>query len=343
MRKTLRLVRYVVVVASLALSYNSVAAVQSAELKGKWQFSEGELVLTLELDGGGAGALNGDRFVYSIRGDKLIVEDDEGETSVYTFRLEGGALVLSGGSLPRALTFKRAGASGGGGGKGLLERNLDGAGRSPSQTERGRPGRRSEGGGLVGSWRSDRATVQINDDGTLVINGSRLRYSADDSYITLTGDDGSARVRYQLNGDTLVTEYNGERTIYRRVARDDAATMSRGRGANPQELVGKWCYMSNVNATNGGRMSNTCFTLHENGTYDYYSETTSSGEYGSSASQESDSGTWSVSGTTLTANSQSRGPLTFTLEKRNHPKTGDPMLLIDGEAFVTYSPRQPWP
>lgn len=334
MKKTVRLVLHVVL-ASVVFSHISVAAQQSPALTGKWQFSEGELVLTLELDGEGTGALNGDRFVYSVRGDKLIVEDDEGETSLYTFRLNGDSLVLSGGSLPRALTFKRAG-----GGKGLLERNLD-PGRSPSQAERGRPGRRSEGG-LVGFWRSDRANVQINDDGTLLINGARFKYSADDSYITITGEDGSARVRFRLNGDTLVTDYNGERTVYRRGAHSDDAALAE-RGSNSQEFVGKWCYMSNVNATNGGRMSNTCFTLYENGTYDYYSETTSSGEYGSSASQESDSGTWSVTGTTLTANSRSRGPLTFTLEKRNHPKTGDPMLVLDGDAFVTYSPRQPWP
>ncbi|HEV2883666.1 MAG TPA: hypothetical protein VGW36_02350, partial [Pyrinomonadaceae bacterium] len=112
---------------------------------------------------------------------------------------------------------------------------------------------------------------------------------------------------------------------------------------NPSEFVGKWCYMSNVNSTGGGRMSNTCFTLYGNGTYEYYSETSSSGPIASSASQESDSGTWRVAGRTLTANSRARGTLNFTLEKRNHPKTGDPMLVLDGDAFVTYSPRSPWP
>jgi len=90
-------------------------------------------------------------------------------------------------------------------------------------------------------------------------------------------------------------------------------------------------------------MSNSCFTLYQNGTYEYYSETSSSGPIASSASQESDSGTWSVTGSTLTAHSRARGTLTFSLEKRNHPKTGDPMILLDGDAFVTYSPRSPWP
>jgi hypothetical protein len=100
--------------------------------------------------------------------------------------------------------------------------------------------------------------------------------------------------------------------------------------------------MSNVNASNGGRMSNRCFTLYEDGTYQYYAETSSSGEYGSSASQESDSGTWSATQTTITANSQTNGVHTYNLEKRNHPKTNDPMLVLDGDAYVTYGPKPSW-
>ena len=117
--------------------------------------------------------------------------------------------------------------------------------------------------------------------------------------------------------------------------------LSESGGANPAELAGKWCYMSNVTANDGGRMSNTCVTLYPNGTYEYYSETSSSNPYGGTASQSSDSGTWSVSGSTLVANSRSRGRQVYTLEKRNHPKTGDPMLMVDGDAFVTYTQRRP--
>lgn len=89
-------------------------------------------------------------------------------------------------------------------------------------------------------------------------------------------------------------------------------------------------------------MSNRCFTLYENGTYEYYSETSSSGPVASSASQESDSGTWTATSTTITRNSRSLGTETYSLERRNHPKTGDAMIVIDGDAYVTYSPRRPW-
>jgi len=195
--------------------------------------------------------------------------------------------------------------------------------------------------GLIGRWQSSAASVEIFADGTLTINNERFHYQVDGNVITLSNNQGSARVQFQLDGDTLTTNYNGERYVYSRV-KGNALSGRASAGANPPEMFGKWCYLSNVNANDGGRMSNTCFTLYENGTYDYYSETSSSGPNGGSASQESDSGTWSVSGSTLTANSRARGTINFTLEKRNHPKTGDPMLVLDGDAFVTYSQRRPW-
>lgn len=123
---------------------------------------------------------------------------------------------------------------------------------------------------------------------------------------------------------------------------DTGQTVTQTGGSRPQELVGKWCYMANVNASDGGRQSNRCFTLYADGRYEYYAETSSSGEYGSSASQESDYGTWSATPDTITANSQTSGTQTFRLEKLNHPRTNDPMLVLDGEAYVTYGQKPPW-
>jgi hypothetical protein len=118
----------------------------------------------------------------------------------------------------------------------------------------------------------------------------------------------------------------------------DAAVAATGSG----DIAGKWCYMSNIYASTGGRISNRCFTLNPNGTYEYYGETSSSGQYGSAASQESDRGTWTATGTTLDANSAKYGKRTYRLEKKNHPKTKDPMLVIEGEAYVTYYQKASW-
>jgi hypothetical protein len=113
-------------------------------------------------------------------------------------------------------------------------------------------------------------------------------------------------------------------------------------GSPLPELVGKWCYTANVQANDGGRQSNTCFQLNADGSYQYHSETSDSGQFGGNASQSDDEGRWQASGNTLTAQSSSGKVSTYVFEKRNHPKTNDPMLIFDGQSFVTYYQKPPW-
>ena len=127
-----------------------------------------------------------------------------------------------------------------------------------------------------------------------------------------------------------------------RTRTNDPQERTNNSGGVQPELVGKWCYLANVQANDGGRMSERCFVLSADGRYQYHSETSSSNPYGSSSSEENDSGRWSATETTITAQSNNGQTYNYSLEKRNHPKTGDPMLVVDGEAFVTYTQRQPW-
>ncbi|MGI9167571.1 MAG: hypothetical protein ACR2G5_14545 [Pyrinomonadaceae bacterium] len=233
------------------------------------------------------------------------------------------------------MTFVRQGT-----GKGLGGRKSQPAAGKRSETPQKETG-------LFGRWQSSEATVQIKADGTLDLNGTSYRYSVKGNTITLSSSEGSAQFPFQLSGDTLQVLVDGRTVLYRRVTGERAENLGAenfdaAAGGNPANLFGKWCYLSNVNSSSGGRMSNRCFTLYGNDTYEYYSETTSSGPVASSASQESDSGTWTATGTTITRNSRTLGSETYSLEKRNHPKTGDPMLVLDGDAYVTYSPRAPW-
>jgi hypothetical protein len=196
---------------------------------------------------------------------------------------------------------------------------------------------------LVGRWQSDEATVEIRNDGTLTINSEEFEYRIKGSVITISDDEGSVDIPFQLSGDRLIVTVEGRRITYVRLKGRAEQQNATGRDGIRRELVGKWCWISGVNLnSSNSRMTNRCFTLYENGTYDYYSETSSGGDYGSSASQESDSGRWSATSTTITAYSNTRGKLTFSLEKRNHPKTGDPMLILDGEVFVTAYRKEPW-
>lgn len=323
MNKLLRFSRpamLVVLMSGLAVS----AIAQEAGLVGSWQTKGSAVDLHVTFNPDGTGVLDGTPIKYNVRGAQLIV-NEAGTVNNYSFKLDGDTLVVSGGNLDTPLTFVRQSSSGG-----FARRKSD-------QNRQDAP----KGSGLVGHWKSSEATVEIKDDGSLILNGSPFRYVVKGKNIIIGNDEGVLQFPFELSGDTLNVLVDGRTVVYRRMSSADAerSTVS---GSNPAELFGKWCYMSNVNATGGGRMSNRCFTLYENGTYEFYAETSSSGPAGSSASQESDTGTWSVSGGMLTANSRSRGTLVFPLEKRNHPKTGDPMLVLDGDSYVTYSPRQPW-
>ena len=85
-----------------------------------------------------------------------------------------------------------------------------------------------------------------------------------------------------------------------------------------------------------------CFTLYQNGTYEYSAESSSGGAYGSTAGQSYDSGRWTATRTTITAYSNAHGKIVYPIELRNHPKTGDPMIVLDGDAYVTTTQRRPW-
>ena len=93
-------------------------------------------------------------------------------------------------------------------------------------------------------------------------------------------------------------------------------------------------------------MTDECFTLFPNGTYQYHREASISayapGIHGGTASQTDDTGTWRVNGSTVIVNSRNQGAATYSLEKRNHTKTGDPMVCLDGRCYVTYYQKPPW-
>jgi len=154
--------------------------------------------------------------------------------------------------------------------------------------------------------------------------------------ITLIGQQGRITVAFEVRGDALTLTGAGGSLVLNRV-REEA-----GPGSVRPEMAGKWCWVSVVNAQQGARTSNQCFVLDPNGSYTYAGQSDSYNPYGGATSQTADSGTWTATETTLTAHSRLKGTIVFTLDKRNHPKTGDPMLVLDGQAFVTYYRHAPW-
>lgn len=138
------------------------------------------------------------------------------------------------------------------------------------------------------------------------------------------------------------------------IARRDAeirsilASMRKGAPAAPSggghpELAGSWAYVSNVYAQDGGSASNSVLTLCADGTYVWNAESSSSNPFGQTGMQEHETGRWSATDATLTLTSDGGGSRTFQLEKQNHPKNAqDPMIVLDGQAYVTTTSRAPW-
>ncbi len=98
----------------------------------------------------------------------------------------------------------------------------------------------------------------------------------------------------------------------------------------PAEMCGRWTYLS---GGQGSYMSSRTLVLHENGTYEYSSDTSSSGANGCAYGGDSDSGTWYVQGDTIIANSQNEGPLQLPFAMYPN-QNGDIVLELDGDVYV---------
>ena len=116
-----------------------------------------------------------------------------------------------------------------------------------------------------------------------------------------------------------------------------------GGGGNGQELVGKWCKLTNFSGNAGSTSRSECFQLAADGSYTYAYEGSMSVQAGSTASQSGDSGRWSYNGSQLIAQSRSGRTHNYNLEKRNHPKNkGDPMICLNGTCYVTFFNKPAW-
>lgn len=200
--------------------------------------------------------------------------------------------------------------------------------------------------GVVGSWQGPNGAVQINPDGTATVAGVPYRYSQSGNQLTLAGPDGTFVAAVQQAGDSMTWMINGKTLQFQRAAATWALSGGSGKGGVLPELIGKWCESAYLNNSAGTYGRSACFTLLADGSYQYASEggatgQTAGGAYGT-ASDGNDSGTWTATENSITATSRKTGVRTFRLEKRNHAKTGDPMLVLDGTEFTTAYQKAPW-
>ncbi|MGH8494183.1 MAG: hypothetical protein ACRERR_13920 [Moraxellaceae bacterium] len=214
---------------------------------------------------------------------------------------------------------------------------------------------------LTGSWQGELMgqplTLTLGGNGQGVLDDAPIRYQVMGN--TLLIDDAGDINAYQFNqqGDTLVVsggDLPAPVTLTRgksKAAKTEIAPAHKSSGNSSggirPELVGKWCQTSTFMANGGGgSQSSACFELRANGSYSYAAERSmdayGGGAWGGTNSSSGDSGRWSATEGSLTAQSANGQTTRYQLEKRNHPKTRDPMLCLNGECYVTYWQKARW-
>lgn len=346
---------------------------------GTWETDTPNGVIQLVLNPDGTGIFGTGSVRWSYNQGVVTMTGPNGKPIPYPATIGPDSMTLRDASSGAALTFRKVSGGGGGfggGGQSAASRGGIGGGLDEDEgpdegeDEAGFPGQapggfggdsggfggggRAAGGGsgLVGSWRNQQGmTLQLNPDGSAVLNGQRFNYTSDGSTITLIAADGQMPFPYSLSGNTLSVQVQGQTVVYTRTggagggggrAGGFGGGGGGGSGSNPPEMFGKWCVYSGSSTGQITSGREVCFTLHPNGTYEYYGASDSSNQFGAVASQTSDGGTWSVEGSTIVANSRSQGRVVYQLEKKNN-KNNDPMLCLDGQCFVTYGQKPPWP
>lgn len=305
------------------------AKTQQSKVTGLWQNSQFGYQMTLMLNPNGSGEFDGESITYTTSANKLSITQ-AGQTTVYSFMVEGTSLTLSGGDLDKSITFAKAGTE-----------------NQTTQTKQ--PIKTDSKNSLLGVWSGNGESIEFKDNGQCVYLGNTFPYEESQGHIILTTQQGKVMFAYTIQGELLTLTANGQQVSYTRGASNQfsQANSQNNNGGNiAQELVGKWCWINVTTTNSGGSSTSRCIVLNANGTYEYASEgsmdANTNAFYAGTSSQSSDRGTWYVQGDRIHYNSQTTGQGSYTLQKINHPKTRDPMIVLDGEAYVTFYQKPSW-
>ncbi len=314
-------------------------------IAGYWRNSSMGFNMDLVLEGSGKGKFDGEPISYNFAGGVLTIVA-QGQKTQYQAKLSGDELTLSGGDLDAAIAFKRVKAG-----------STVPQDPTPVAAESSPAARPT----VVGTWTAQNEEITFTGDGKMIYNGATLTYTLQNDQIIVQAPAGSITFQYTLSGNYLTLKSDNLNAMYaRKTGTGPAGPTGGSAGVNPQggegvidpTMVGKWSYVGSANNPSGSFSTEEYIALNADGTYEYRTESsgTASGTdmygnqtyAGGTASQGYDRGTWRVKGNTIIASSQKNGVKVYRFEKKNHPKNGDPMIIIDGTAYVTYYKKAPW-
>jgi hypothetical protein len=316
----------------LILSFTSLfgqlgAKVQQSGIYGTWFCDFDDYQMKLILNKSGDGELDGERIRFTISGNRLIIDTEE-ESISYNYTLLENTLTFSGGDLEQVLSFTRA--------------NTLPSGSKPVAAVASKPTE------IIGVWSTQGETLEFKPDGQCIYLGNTFTYTLSNTSITIITTQGNAQFSYSVKGNQLHLMANGQEVVYTKsgaITNTSSSSFDNVKNID-QSLVGKWCWTNTTTTNTGGSSNSECIVLQANGTYQYAAErsmdTNTNAFYGGTSSQSGDQGRWWVQGDRIYYDSQTRGQGSYRLERRNHPKTGDPMIILDGDSYVTFYQKAPW-
>ena len=192
---------------------------------GHWETPTQDGTMSLILNPDGSGTFGQGSVRWSYNQGTLTLTGPNGKPIPYPASIGPDSMTLRDSGTGAALTFRKVGGGGGGfGGGGVpgddegVDEGEDAAGGFAGDPGGGASGSLGGGGGsLVGSWQNQQgSTIQLNADGTAVLNGQQFRYTSDGSTITLIGADGQMPFPYSLSGNTMTVSVQGQTVIYTR-------------------------------------------------------------------------------------------------------------------------------
>ena len=327
---------------------------QQGELYGIWQNGTQGFQMKLVLNSDGTGEFDGDAIKFTHREDKLAI-DQHGKTTAYLFKVQSDALTLAGGDLTTPLTFTRARIAGAAQPP-ATPIAKPAAPAAPAANPNAKPPAPASKAGtadpLIGVWSGNGETIEFGADGRCHYLGQTYPYHRSQGHVVLQTPQGALLMAYSIQGSQLALVVNGKSLIYTATSAPmpntaaPAVGPAKGGRQVAADLVGKWSYVNVTTTNTGGVSSEEYIILQANGTYQFRSERSMSATTGTfstgTSSQGNDSGAWWVEGERIFYRSPTRGDGSFKLQRLNHPKTGDPMIVLDGTAYVSYHQRAPW-
>lgn len=340
------------ILSTIVFLFFTISFMQAQSIAGTWTFINGNITITMLLLDNGTGEFQGLPIKYRTQDGKLYV-DDGIQPVTYSYQLTQTSLTLSGGGLPAAIAFTKPGSSSENvapvnqtsnqSNTATRSTNNLQTGNMTNMTAGNNSNQTGVGSDICGIWEGQQGKIVFYPDRTLLYNGTSYQYSASGNSINITGNDGSTTFTYILADNQLTLSQNANSARYTKISAIKPDKVD-------QQLVGKWCIMSNNynSYSGGGSSSEECITLNADGSYIYnYSASRSAytvdqSAYGGTANQNSDRGLWKTDGITLVSVSQTTGKTTrYTLTKEN-AQNGDATIVVGGRKFITAYNRPGW-